>query len=146
MTTMENSALLEKIEALDVKEAWKQKFRLYAEAGIKGGGFFPTIENKSILKGQLPAKYNIFGFLFGPFYYIALGLYKKAGMIFLFYGVMKFLIGLVGALIQGIGYPITHLFLFIFILFYIYFIFFYFPIMVNYDYYRKQVLNENFWW
>jgi|GEM_PF-5053485 len=140
---MEKSVLLEKIEALNVKESWKEKFRLYAEAGLTSGGFFPKFENKNVLKGKFGATFNIFSVLFGPFYYISLGLYKKAGMIFIFFGIARFLTNIIG---DNLGMMSPSIVLLAFVIFYIYFIFFYFPTMVNYDYYRKQVLGENFWW
>lgn len=144
---MEKSVLLERIEALNVKESWKQKFRLYAEAGLKSGNFFPTFENTKILKGKFLAKFNPFACLFYVFYYLYLGLYKKAGMIVVFFLVLQFLMGLTGSIIAPrLSYPMTHIILFILILLNFYFYFVYFSMSANYDYYRKQVLGENFWW
>ena len=137
---MEKSALLEKIETLDIKESWKKKFRLYAEAGLKSGGFFPKFENKDVLKGNFLANSNGFGFLFGILYYLYLGLYKKAGLFVLFYTVSSFFVGIVYGItdgninLEGLDIGITFLSLI------------YVSMTVNYDYYRKQVLGENFWW
>lgn len=144
---MEKSGLVEKIEALNVKEAWKQKFRLYVEAGLKSGGVFPKFENENILKGKFLAKFNPFACLFGIFYYLYLGLYKKAGMIVVFFIILQFLMGLIDSIVMpNLPYPITHIVLFILIIPNFYFYFVYFSMTVNYDYYRKQVLGEDFWW
>ena len=144
---MEKSVLLERIEALNVKESWKQKFRLYAEAGLKSGNFFPTFENANILKGNFLAKFNPFACLFGVFYYLYLGLYKKAGMIVVFFIVLQFLMGLIDGIgVSNLPYPMIHIILFLLIIPNFYFYFVYFSMSANYDYYRKQVLGENFWW
>ncbi len=136
---MEKSALLEKIETLDIKESWKKKFRLYAEAGLKSGGIFLKFEHKEAIQGKILANSNAFGFLFGILYYLYLGLYKKAGLFFLFYCVSSFLVGLIYSLtdggvdLEGLDVGVTLLSLV------------YISMTVNYDHYRKKVLGENFW-
>lgn len=134
---MEKSVLLERIEALNVKESWKQKFRLYVEAGIKFKfGFQPEFENMSVLKGKfgmLKSYSNIFGFLFGFFYYIYLGMYKKAGLIFFIWTLFNVIVGMLTDELYA-----TNLFAVIFL--------FYLARSVNFDFYRKKVLGENFWW
>lgn len=137
---MEKSVLLEKIETLDVKESWKEKFRLYAEAGLESGGIFPKFGNKEVIRGKFLAHSNAFGFLFGILYYLYLELYKKAGLFFIFYCVSSFLVGIIYGItdgsvnLEGLDVGVTLLSLI------------YIAMTVNYDHYRKKVLGENFWW
>lgn len=138
---MDKNALMEKIESLDVKESWKEKFRLFAEAGLKSGGFFPKFENKDVLKGKYRAEFNtspfllaiISGGLFTIFYYIYLGLYKKSGLLFILLIIITVVAEAVTqdtksyllAMLLLAGYSAN---------------------FVNYDFYRKKVLGEDFWW
>jgi hypothetical protein len=128
---MDKNALMEKIESLDVKESWKEKFRLYAEAGLKSGGFFPKFENQSLLKGKFRAMFNFLGFFFSIFYYIYLGMYKKAGLLFLIGVFANIFLSMIS---EKLAIPASTIVPSIA------------ATMVNFDFYRKKVLGENFWW
>lgn len=148
---MEKSELLAKIESLDIKDAWRKKFKLYAEAGVKRGRFFADIENKRVLSSNVGAKFNVFGAIFGHLYYLYLKMYKKACSLVLLtlvmQGLMGFILGFLSSFAErlapralvflspefaGVSATVVMVVLI--------------ASMVNYDYYRRRVLDEDFWW
>ncbi len=62
------------IDALTVSDGWKRTFHLL----VKAGG--PRLPNLQALSGgeRFKVSFNILGFLFGPFYYLAKGVEKGA--------------------------------------------------------------------
>jgi len=117
----ENTSNIEKINSLEISEQWKEKFRLLDKAGkLKF-----TYENFKELskKERLKIGFNIWGFLLGPFYYFAKGMWLK-GFILTFFGLLF-------AAATGIGILLV-------------------PAIAgayaNYDFYRFKVHNDKMWW
>ncbi len=113
-----------------VSDAWKQKFALIEKAG---GAQLPKIRELAFGE-RFKIIFNVWGFLFGPIYYFAKGMWKK--------GIVIFAIGM--ALIvtlsmicdaAGISDAITT-----FIVPAI------FARRSNIDFYKKIVLRNNGWW
>lgn len=69
------------IDSLAVSESWKEVFRLIEDAGGFNGIY---ARNSGVLsfRERFKIMFNIWGFLFGPFYYFAKGMWVK-GTIFL---------------------------------------------------------------
>lgn len=120
------------IEALPVSNSWKQKFHLLEKAG---GPRLPNL--KALSAGErFKIVFNILAFLFGPLYYLAKGMWRKALSMFgacfvviVLIGVALDLVGL-GRIANGMGYGAAAVF----------------AIRANIDYYKKMVLGENGWW
>lgn len=126
--------VVEKIEALDVSQAWKEKFKAIAETGPKFGGAAPTFEDQVKYKA-LPfwTKFSIWGMIFGIFFYLFKGMWKKGLSVF---GIVMALSVLADAFpdnkILAMGSYIIPMVIFF--------------VQGNTDYYRKAVLGEDFWW
>ena len=124
--------LLEKIDSLAVSDGWKSKFRTIAEAEPISLGLIPKFKNNAVYKNaSITTKMNFWAFLFGIFYYITKGMWKK-GIFLLVIGIG--LVALLGALFGGsvtnaAGFGVAGLF----------------AAFANFDYYRKMVLGEDFW-
>jgi hypothetical protein len=80
--------------------------------------------------------FNILAFLFGPFYYLAKGLWRKA-ITFFVLGVvvltaLSFALSAAGfdSVSRAFGYGLAALF----------------ASRANIDYYKRMVLNDNGWW
>jgi len=123
----------ESIDALPVSDKWKVRFKAITHAG---GAKLPNIKSLQKDERRKAYSFNILAFLFGPFYYIAKGMWKKGLFIFLV-GVLLIImlsIGLealgLGKISKALGYGLSA----------------FFAIRANMDYYKKMVLNENGWW
>jgi hypothetical protein len=113
-----------------LSETWKQRFQIIEEAGG------PKIGNiKSIpFERRYKINFNILGFLFGPFYYFAKGMPKKAltlvalslGLIIVV-SLLCDMLDTSDAITNFISAAI-------------------FGTRANIDYYKKIVLNDNGWW
>jgi len=120
------------IDALDVSPTWKTRFRLIQEAG---GPAMPGARSLSF-GDRTRVMFNILAFLFGPLYYLAKGLWRKA-IVFFVGGVILLtalsllleFVGLSGA-DRALGTSFAVLF----------------AIRANIDYYKRIVLNDNGWW
>ena len=120
------------IQSLPVSESWKHKFLLLAKAG---GPKLPNL--KTLPFGErFKISFNILGFLFGPLYYLAKGMWRKAlfyfgaGLLFLVLaGLALDLVGQ-GKVADALGYGLAAIF----------------GVRANIDYYKKMVLGENGWW
>lgn len=120
------------IDALTVSDGWKRTFHLL----VKAGG--PRLPNLQALSGgeRFKVSFNILGFLFGPFYYLAKGMWKKA--LSLFAACLAVLIPLsltleyfgLDALANALGYGAAAVF----------------AVRANIDYYKKACLDDNSWW
>lgn len=124
---------LQKIEALDVSDAWKKRFRAIWKAG---GPSMPRAKELSKEDRKLLHSFNALAFFLGPFYYLGKGMWKRAitmtflcvvtllalGMVFDFFGWYK----LTSALKYGVGA--------------------FYAAMANVHYYKKRVLDDNGWW
>lgn len=120
------------IDSLSVSDAWKHKFRLLEQAGGPGQRHL-----KDLAPGErFKIGFNILAFLFGPFYYMAKGMWKKAislfGACFAVLLVIGFVLDLVGLgkIGNALGYGAAAVF----------------AVRANIDYYKKMVLRENGWW
>jgi hypothetical protein len=127
-------ATLVDIDRLPVSEKWKEKFRLFRKAGAPKFSRLkdlPPEERKRASFG-----FNILAFLFGPFYYLAKGMWRRgvtllvvciavvAGLEILFAAVGWHRLG------NALGYGIAAVY----------------AVRANIDYYKKMVLGDNGWW
>jgi hypothetical protein len=120
------------IDGLDVSASWKQKFHLIEKAG---GPKQPKL--KALSSGErFKIGFNILAFLFGPFYYLAKGMWKRAFSLFglcavvvIVLAVILELLGL-GRITRALGYGAAAVF----------------AVRANIDYYKKCVLGDNGWW
>lgn len=120
------------IESLTISSSWKQKFRILEKAG---GPKQPNL--KALSSGErFKIGFNILAFLFGPLYYLAKGMWKKALSIFgaciVAILVIGFALDLVGLtkMANALGYGAAAIF----------------AVRANIDYYKKMVLGESGWW
>lgn len=115
-------------QPIDAK--WQLKFALMEKAG---GPKFPQIKKLS-LGERMKVVFSIWGFLFGPFYYLVKGMWKKAisltAVVFVLILVLDQILTafeLPGVITNFIGPAI-------------------FATRANVDYYKKIILGENGWW
>ena len=122
------------IDNLKIAPSWKEKFKAISEAGPVGGGFGHEFENKAKYKA-LPfwTKFSGWGLLFGIFFYLFKGMWKKAISIMALMIVIEILIELFpkNDILVFASYILPTIIVFA---------------QANIDYYRKMVLGENFWW
>jgi hypothetical protein len=117
-----------RIDALKVSDAWKTRFRLIERAG---GVKLPNL--KALAFGQrMKVMFNVLAFLFGPLYYLAKGLWKKALVLFAICVVVVVVADLVmgDRLGNAIGIATGALF----------------AVRANIDFYKKKVLGDDGWW
>jgi hypothetical protein len=69
---------VDRINSLDLSSKWKQRFILIAKAG---GPEVPQLRQLAP-KERRAIGFNIFAFLFGPFYYLLKGLWRQASVYF----------------------------------------------------------------
>ena len=80
--------------------------------------------------------FNILAFLFGPFYYIAKGMWKKGIALFFVCFIAVLLLEIVlnmfgfAKMGKALGYGVSAVF----------------AVRANVDYYKKMVLGDNGWW
>jgi hypothetical protein len=124
--------VLQKIDSLQVSDSWKVKFKTIAEANPLNYGLVIKFEKNDVWqKSSLWTKFNPLAMLFGVFYYVAKGLWKK-GLLLLVIGIGLISFaetvfgGKVGDFI-AIGYNAVY------------------ATYANLDFYRKKVLDEDFW-
>jgi hypothetical protein len=120
------------IDELPVSDAWKTKFKLMEKAG---GVKMPQF--KALTTGErMKLGFGILPFLFGPFYYLAKGMWKKAITLFLLCLVVILLIEIalemagLGRFGRSLTYGAGAVY----------------AIRANIDYYKKMVLGQNGWW
>lgn len=118
---------MDPIARLDVSDAWKRKFRLIEKAGG------PTLPNfRELPFGERYALgLNFLAFLFGPFYYLAKGLWRQAVLYFILAFALVVVLELVGLgkISRGIGYGFAAVY----------------GLRANTSYYRRVVLGEAPW-
>lgn len=120
------------IESLPVSDAWKQKFLLLEKAGGPKQSNFKALSSGERLK----IGFNIVAFLFGPLYYLAKGMWRKAltlfGVCVAVLVVIGFALDLAGMsrVADALGYGVAAVF----------------GVRANIDYYKKMVLGDNGWW
>jgi hypothetical protein len=121
------------IDSLPVSATWKKRFTWLKKAGGPSMPNFKTMP-KAERKGF--NQFNILAFLFGPFYYLAKGMWRKGISLFVvcFAVVIALELLLVmigfGPIGKALGYGISAVY----------------AIRANIDYYKKMVLGENGWW
>lgn len=115
-------------QSIDPK--WRLKFELMEKAG---GPKFPRIKELSFGE-RMKVVFSIWGFLLGPFYYLAKGMWKKAisltAVVFVLILLLEKILeafDLPEAITSFIGPAI-------------------FATRANIDYYKKMILGENGWW
>lgn len=113
-----------------ISDSWKVKFKLLEKAG---GVKLPNVRNLSFGE-RMKVVFNVWGFLFGPFYYLAKGMWKKAIPLC---GISFLIIVVLEALCQAMGISdrITN-----FVAGAI------FATRANIDFYKKVKLGDNGWW
>lgn len=120
-------ANLDPIARLDVSASWKRKFRLIDKAG---GPDLPQFRDLPFGE-RLGVNFNVLGFLFGPFYFLAKGLWRQAVLYFIFALALFFVfeaMGL-GKFARSIGYGLAAAY----------------ALRANVSYYRKVVLGDAPW-
>ncbi len=120
------------IDNLTVSDKWKERFRAIKLAGGPKLPNFKTLPKEQRRKAM---SFNILAFLFGPFYYVAKGMWKKGLALFLMLFLIAILLGLgleyigYGKFAKSLGYGISAIF----------------ALRANLDYYKKMVLKNNGW-
>jgi hypothetical protein len=120
------------IAGLPVSEAWKTRFQFLEKAG---GVKMPRL--KALGTGErMKLSFNILAFLFGPFYYLAKGMWKKAIALFVVCAAAVLVLAVLlemagfGQFGKSLGYGVAAIF----------------AVRANIDYYKKMVLGQNGWW
>jgi hypothetical protein len=121
------------IDRLRVSDSWKRKFKAIHKAG---GWSLPDLRNLTSEDRKAIPTFNVLAFLFGPFYYLCKGMWKKGLTLFVLCvigilildGVMQ-LFGL-GNFTRATGFAAAAVF----------------GALANRDYYAKMVLGQNGWW
>ena len=115
------------IARLDVSETWKRRFRLIDKAG---GPDLPRFRDLPFGE-RFRLNSNLLAFIFGPFYYVAKGLWRQAALFLIMAIALALLFEVIGLgkLSRGIGYGFAALYM----------------IRANTSYYRKVVLGDAPW-
>lgn len=120
------------IDELPVSDSWKTRFRIIEKAG---GVKLPQFKALSFGE-RMKINFGILAFLFGPFYYLAKGMWKKAITLFALCVVLVVILGALlewaglGRFANSLGYGVAAIF----------------AVRANLDYYKKMVLKQNGWW
>jgi hypothetical protein len=121
------------IDTLRVSDSWKRKFKAIQKAG---GPNLPDLRSLTREDRKAVPTFNVLAFLFGPFYYLFKGMWKKGLTLFVlcFIGILIVdavmpLVGL-GNFTRASGFAAAAIF----------------GALANRDYYTKMVLGENGWW
>jgi hypothetical protein len=125
--------LTEQIEALPVSPAWKDRFHAIA---LAGGAKLPNFKQLSRQERQRAMRLNVLAFIFGPLYYIAKGMWKKAVVYFVLTVLAATAVGLA---LEFFGYG--HLVRATTVSFGVWF-----GLRANIDFYKRMVDGENGWW
>ena len=119
--------MAENISELQIPETWKRKFMLIEEAGGVN-----TLDLGALTFGKrFSLFWNIWALLFGPFYYLYLGLWRQSVSYFIVYLIFILLLLSLSfteiANAAGTGLAIAYM------------------MRANTLYYRKVVLGQNLW-
>jgi hypothetical protein len=121
-----------KIDSLRVSDGWRRKFRLIDKAG---GAQLPNL--RALPRNERSdIGFNVLGFLFGPFYYVAKGMWRKAiaffGAVIAIVYVLSIIMEMLGwgEVSKFAGYGASAIF----------------AVRADIDYYKKMVLDDNGWW
>jgi hypothetical protein len=119
------------IPAQEVSEAWNIKFALLEKAG---GPKLPKARELAFGE-RTKVVFNVWGFLFGPFYYLAKGMWKKAIVLL---ALCIAAIVILEIILETMGVADSKITNFIAPAV--------FATRANIDFYKKIVLNDNGWW
>ena len=121
------------IDSLPVSATWKKRFNWLKKAG---GPSMPNLKTMPKAERKGFSLFNILAFLFGPFYYLAKGMWRKGISLFIVCVAvviaLEFLLVMIGfgQFGKALGYGVAAVF----------------AVRANIDYYKKMVLGENGWW
>ena len=121
------------IDSLPVSDTWKKRFNWIRKAG---GPSMPNLKTMPRAERKGFNQFNILAFLFGPFYYLAKGMWRKSISLFVVCAAvviaLEFLLVMIGfeRFGKALGYGVSTVF----------------AIRANIDYYKKMVLGKNGWW
>lgn len=114
----------------ELSDGWKRKFALIEKAGGTDWSNLASLDRGDLAK----VNFNIWGFVFGPFYYLAKGMWKKGLVLFAIVFVANYLLGAFfddGAIANQVSTVIGSSLSAVF---------------SNRDYYKKMILGINSWW
>ena len=121
------------IDSLSVSDSWKRKFKAMHKAG---GPSLPNFKHLTGDERKDVSHFNVLAFLFGPFYYLVKGMWRKgltltvlclAGVFALDF--VMVLVGL-GSFTRASSFAAAAVY----------------AALANRDYYAKMVLGQNGWW
>ena len=130
-TASVNANASAKLEA-DISALWRIRFDLVEKAG---GPTRPLLKQMPFGE-RFRLLFNIWALLFGAFYYLAKGMWRKA--------IAMVLVGLCASLLIDLVLPDSGSTVFRFVLNYS--MAAWFSIQANVSYYKKVVLGDNGWW
>jgi hypothetical protein len=117
-------------------EKWRQRFAAIEKAGGERTRWWRWPEAKQLTgKEKRLITSNLWAFVFGPFYYLYLGLWRKAITLLVVVLVIDFILEIVG---NAVGFPIDRFLWLVSAIM--------FKQCANIDYYRKTVLKRREWW
>ncbi len=117
-------------------EKWRRRFAAIDKAGGERTRWWRWPEGKQLTwKEKRLITSNLWAFVFGPFYYLYLGMWRKAITLSLFALVIDVILGMAG---DALNVPIDK---FLWIVSAVIF-----KQCANVDYYRKTVLGRKEWW
>src|SRR4029077_13923645 len=121
------------IDGLDISDSWKKKFKAMRKAS---GPSLPKLKELSREDKKDIGMWNIPAFLFGPIYYIAKGMWRKAITLFVLGFIALIILDIIlevlgwSAVSRATGIAFAAVW----------------ASLANGDYYRKMVLGQNGWW
>lgn len=112
-----------------ISDSWQKRFKLIEKAG---GSKLPQIKKLNFGE-RMNVSFNVWGFLFGPFYYLTKGMWKKA-ITLVVLSVLAYVV--IAAILEAMKFNSTILnFLSALI----------FASRANIDFYKKMTLNNDEW-
>jgi hypothetical protein len=120
------------IDSLRVSGTWKARFKAIHKAGGPKLPYFSRLT----LRERLSAYFNVLAGLFGPFYYISKGMWRKGLALF---GAAFVAVLILKSIFEALGYPFLTQIL-------AYGVGAVFAARGNIDYYKKMVLKDESWW
>jgi hypothetical protein len=120
----------------EMADKWKRRFAAIGKAGGERTRWWQWPEAKQLTgKEKRLITSNLWAFVFGPFYYLYLGLWRKAITLSLVALLIDFILGMAG---DALDFPVDHFFWIVSAVM--------FKQCANVDYYRKVVLKRREWW
>lgn len=126
-TVVPPRAKVDSISRLEVSDSWKHKFIFIDKAGGPDLQHFRDLP----FGERFGVNFNFLAFIFGPFYYLAKGLWRQTVLYFIFAVALILLLEAVGLgkLSRGIGYGVCAVY----------------ALRANISYYKKVVLGDTPW-